>query len=32
MNGISFQVFEPICQQLNVKPDENVHKADCDHL
>ena len=25
-NGISFQVFEPSCQQLNVQADENVYK------
>ena len=31
-NGISFQVFEPSCQQLNVQEDENVYKADFGHL
>ena len=31
-NGISFQVFKPSCQQLNVQPDENVYKADFGHL
>ena len=31
-NGISFQVFELSCQQLNVQADENVYKADFGHL
>ena len=31
-NSISFQVFEPSCQQLNVQADENVYKADIGHL
>ena len=31
-NGISFQVSEPSCQQLNVQADENVYKADFGHL
>ena len=30
--GISFQVSEPSCQQLNVQADKNVYKADFGHL
>ena len=26
------QVFQPLCQQLNVQADKNVHKADFGHL
>ena len=31
-NGISFQVFEPSCQHLNVQVDEIVCMADFGHL
>ena len=31
-NGMSFQVSEPSCQQLNVQADKNVYKVDFGHL